>query len=175
MNIDNWTYKLPWNTSVKGWSKRALSSVNKIIVHQSMSTGSLLAINNYHISPGNHISEYGCPHICYHFCIDDGGDIYKTNPLSKTTWHCRKQNSSSIGIAMLGHFSGPTFEGQQEPIEEQLNSLEWLLNCFTNKVLNINTKTIIIEKNNIFGHHDFGKTNCPGTVIAEFLSKYKSF
>jgi len=179
MNIDiiNYVNVLPWHTKRK-WGKRSLSSINKVIIHQSLSTGSLEGVNNYHITPGtgNHISPYGAPHICYHFAINKEGEIYKCNPLSSVVWHCRKQNTFSIGVLILGHFSGPSHIGKEDPSERQLESLKDLLDGIIDKnnaIAGNKTSEIFLSKNDIFGHNSFGKENCPGNLVSEFIETYK--
>ena len=170
MKINNWTKILPWHPT-RRWSKRSVNTINKVIVHQSMSTGNLLSINNYHISFNNHISKKACPHICYHYCIDKEGSVYKTNPISSTVWHCGKQNTSSIGILVIGNFTGPSYAGSEVPTEIQLAALRYLLL----DVLLLDTKIAPrVGKTDIYGHAEFGKENCPGTVISEFLDRLKA-
>ena len=179
MNIEviNYINVLPWHTKRK-WGKRSLSSINEIIVHQSLSTGSLESVNNYHITPSvnNHISPYGAPHICYHFAIDKEAKIYRCNPLSSIVWHCRKQNTFSIGILVLGDFSGPSYIGKENPSEKQLESLGALLDAIignTDAIAGNKATEVSLNKDNIFGHNSFGKENCPGTIISEFIESYK--
>ena len=151
---------LPWHTS-RTWSKRTLSKINKIIVHQSLTTGTLEGINNYHITPGkdNHISNKGAPHICYHYAVSQTGKVYQCNHLSNLVWHTRGQNTSGIGIVLLGNFDGPSYKGTQEPTSEQLEN--------TNRLIDFLLKNpdIKIEETEIYGHKDFGKENCPGTIV----------
>ena len=177
MNIKNYVNVLPWHTKRK-WGKRSLSSINKVIVHQSLSTGSVEGVNRYHITPStsNHISPYGAPHICYHFAIDKEGVIYKCNPLSSVVWHCRKQNTFSIGILILGNFSGPSYIGSETPSERQLENLGILLDSIIsndNTIAGNKATEVSLNKDNIFGHNSFGKENCPGNLVSEFLETYK--
>ena len=96
------------------------------------------------------------------------------NSLTSVVWHCKGQNSNSIGILVLGNFSGPSYSGSQEPTVEQVNSLENLVLAYTNNEAEEHTKGLIIDKNKVFGHRDFGKENCPGNVLYSFLQDYKS-
>ena len=173
-DIKNCIKELPWGPGA--WSKRALKAIDRIVVHQALADMTIAQINNYHISPGNHISEGGCPHICYHYCIGNDGTIYKTNPLSSTVWHCRKQNSVSIGILVVGNFGGPSHVSMRIPTNDQIDSLQQLLDYFTHShIANLwSHKLITIQRENVFGHSYFGKENCPGYVIDEFIRSYKA-
>lgn len=171
-SIEDISAILPWHTERK-WSKRALASINKIVVHQSLTPrtkSNFENINNYHITPGtkNHISPNGAPHICYHYGIDAEGSIKQFNKLYQSVWHCRGQNSSSASILVLGDFSGPSYEGKDiVPTETQLSSLEKLLDFLTGDASNIH-----VDKDKIFGHSNFGKENCPGLAIDKFIKVY---
>ena len=163
---------LPWHES-RTWSKRALTSINKIVVHQSLTSyknSTLQGINNYHIKPGkqNHISPNGAPHICYHFGIDGDGNVFQLNNLSHTVWHCKGKNTSAIGVLVLGDFDGPTYEGKdKEPTEAQVKSCGRLINDLLSR------ENLSISKQEVYGHKDFGKENCPGTVLGNFVDQFK--
>lgn len=149
---------LQWHET-RTWSKRTLSKINKIVVHQSLTEGTLEGINRYHITPGpqNHISPKGAPHICYHFAVTKAGKVYQCNHLSSLVWHTKGQNTSGIGIVLLGNFNGPSYKGTQEPTDIQLVN--------TNKLIDFLLKRddIKINSKEVYGHKDFGKENCPGT------------
>lgn len=173
VSVKNYINVLPWHP-YRRWSVRPLTCVNKIIIHQAASKGTVENVNLYHITPSsnNHIDKKGAPHICYHYVISRTGDIYKVNSLTHIVWHCKEQNTSSIGILILGNFSGPSYLGSQEPTIEQLHSLKKILDIYTNAQKNFEGLTI--NKNNIFGHKDFGKENCPGNILYNFLKNYKT-
>ena len=73
-------------------------------------------------------------------------------------WHTRGQNTSGIGIVLLGNFNGPSYKGTNEPTESQLNN--------TNRLIDFLLKRddIKINPSEVYGHKDFGKENCPGTI-----------
>ena len=162
LHITNSINILPWHES-RTWSKRPLNKINKLIVHQSLTTGSLKGINNYHITPGsnNHISNKGAPHICYHYAIDANGNVHQCNNLSSLVWHTKGQNTSGIGIVVLGNFDGPTYKGTNSPTELQIKNTNRLIDFLLKK------HDINIESSEIYGHKDFGKENCPGNKIYE--------
>ena len=177
LSIKDITATLPWHTERK-WSKRALSSINKVVVHQSLTSrtkSNFENINNYHITPGpqNHISPNGAPHICYHYGINADGQVCQFNKLYTNVWHCKGQNSTSIGILMLGNFYGPTYVGEEvSPTEAQLSSLEKLLDFLVDEE-GADESPVNVEKKQIFGHSSFGKENCPGLAIDKFITAYK--
>ena len=171
-SISDISKELPWHKS-RTWSKRALGAIDKIVVHQSLTSyknSTLEGINNYHIKPGkqNHISPNGAPHICYHFGIDGEGNVFQMNNLSHTVWHCKGKNTSAVGILVLGDFNGPSYEGKDvEPTEAQVVSLGKLTNNLLSR------ENLSISKQEVYGHKDFGKENCPGLTLGAFVDKFK--
>ena len=160
LEVINSVNTLEWHKS-RTWSKRPLSKINKIVVHQSLTTGSLTGINSYHIKPGkdNHISPKGAPHICYHYAIDQKGVVHQCNHLSSLVWHTKGQNTSGIGIVVLGNFEGPTYKGTNSPTDTQIKNTNRLIDLLLKKT------DIKIESSEIYGHADFGKENCPGNKV----------
>jgi len=165
--------QLEWHTT-RRWAKRGLKQIQKIVVHQAYASykkTTLEGVNKYHItpSPDNHLSPNGAPHIAYHYCIIGDGTIYQTNYLSNSTWHCAGENTKSIGILVLGDFHGPTRVGADgHPTRNQLVNLERLLNDL------IELPELNISSQDVYGHKDFGKQNCPGIAVARFLEEYKN-
>jgi len=158
---------LPWHKTRK-WGHRSLSKIKQIIVHQALSTGSVAAINNYHITPGpnNHLSKDGAPHIAYHYAIDRQGQILACNNLTDLVWHTRGQNTKSIGILVAGDFSYNNVIGKDsDPTQTQLDALEYLLTHLEIR-LNLTAK-------DVFGHKDFGKESCPGTLAYNYIQRRK--
>ena len=159
--------ELPWHETRK-WGKRPLSKINKVVVHQSLTTGSLENINKYHTTPGpqNHISSKGAPHICYHYAIDRDANIIKCNPHSSLVWHAKGQNTSGIGVLVCGDFDGPSYNGKDgNPTPEQVDALDYLWTEVLSKELGD------VE---IYGHYDFGKENCPGSKLEEYVKENKA-
>lgn len=170
LKINDVRKKLPHHPT-KTWSVREEREVYLVIVHQSLvrcppekGFKNLKSISTYLSNPkGNHISKTGCPGFCYHYAIDRDGKIYYCNEEKFVTWHCKGKNRKSVGICVLGNFSGPSYKGKQKPSDAQLESLKNLLDYLK------------VEKRlyKVYGHHDWGKENCPGTVIYDFLLRYK--
>lgn len=162
---------LPWHETRK-WSKRALAKISQVVVHQSLTSyenSTIENINKYHITPGpeNHLSPNGAPHIAYHFGLDKEGAVFQLNNLSHTTWHVKGMNTISIGIMLLGDFTGPSYEGSdQKPTRKQLINLEKLLDFLVEK------EDLNVTKTDVYGHNNFGKDNCPGIILSAFVAEY---
>ena len=168
-NIIRLVENLPWNPSRPRWpQKRNLERIDRAILHQSLGHADLsgnrdvFGINNYHISPGNHISAGGCPHICYHYCLDDDGSIYLSNELTDVVWHCKGQNNRSIGIMLVGDFAGTGHVGG-EPTAAQERAFFALAEHLM--------ETLGLEPDVLFGHCDFGKPACPGNTAYGWIKR----
>ena len=116
----------------------------------------------------NHISIKGCPHICYHYYIpgefsgyaDD--EILLVNDLTDWVWHAGSANKTSIGVLVEGDLKGPGHPGGHDPLDTQLERVDWLLR-FLNQ-----------HKNYIAsGHCDHGKPACPGDAVMLVVNKFK--
>jgi len=172
VNITRLVEKLPWNSNRPRWpQKRSLERIDRVILHQSLghadTSGNrdVFGINNYHISPRNHISAGGCPHICYHYCLDDDGSIYLCNELTDVVWHCRGQNSRSIGIMLVGDFAGPGHAGG-EPTAAQ----EQVVFALAAHLM----ETLGLGPEGFAGHADYGKPACPGYTASTWLKSIQT-
>ena len=164
IEITNQIATLPWNKHLR-WSPRKLTRIDRIIIHQELGDAPVAAVNNYHINP-NHISPRGCPHFCYHYGIEKSGEIIQANILTDVTWHTTGQNTTGIGIMLVGNFSGPGHEtSNPAPSTEQFTALtelcEYLLQAFA------------LDWNHVYGHCDFGKKACPGYAVEEWIKERK--
>ncbi|MEO9869087.1 peptidoglycan recognition protein family protein [Ekhidna sp.] len=165
MEIQNLITKLPWHPT-RRWSVRQLSKIGKIILHQELGEADVEAVNNYHIQP-NHISSRGCPHLCYHYAIRKNGEIIQSNELSSVTWHCKGQNTSAIGIMVVGNFNGPGYDmGTSEPTKEQIKSIQFLIEYLQ--------KSFNLSNQDVYGHYHFGKPACPGHDLQKLVEKYRN-
>lgn len=163
MQVKNLIKELPWHAG-RVWQKRELKQIDKIIIHQELGESSIENVNAYHISvgPKNHITPKGCPHMCYHYGIRKNGEVVQVNELSDIVWHCKGQNTSSIGIMLEGNFSGPGYDmGTSKPTDEQLQSTEQLVDFLF--------ESLKLPNSSLFGHYHFGKPACPGFVMQEWL------
>ena len=168
MQVKNLIKELPWHAE-RVWQKRALTQIDKIIIHQELGESPVENVNSYHISvgPQNHITPKGCPHICYHYAIRKNGEIVQVNELSDIVWHCKGQNLQGIGIMLEGNFSGPGYDlGTSEPSQEQINS--------TKELVNFLLESLNLSNSSVFGHYQFGKPACPGYVMQEWVEKKRN-
>jgi hypothetical protein len=169
LEIKDMTSVLPWHET-RVWANRAFNRINKIIIHQALVSGATAeSVNNYHITPGenNHISPNGAPHICYHYVIEKDGSVLLCNNLSSIVWHCKGQNTSSIGILVMGDFNGVDHSGMDShPTKEQLHSLKQLLNTL------LKNEKLDLDETEIYGHDSFGKPACPGYILINFIKNF---
>lgn len=158
----------------KKWNRRNLDWVSKAIVHQSFTdytNSTFFEMAEYHITPSrdNHLNPQGCPAIAYHYGIAGDGQIFQFHSPSAITWHTANEASYSLGIVVMGDFNGPAYDGvNEDPADAQLRSLYKLLNYLTDS-----ERSFIIKPEDIYGHREFGRENCPGLTITEFLAEYR--
>jgi hypothetical protein len=167
LKIINWIdgKVIPYNTKVF-WGKRSASNIKRIVVHQSLGDTTTTSVNKYHIGKNNHISSRGCPHICYHYAVEKDGLIIHCNKHTDVVWHCRGQNTNSIGIVVHGNFDGKSHIGGMSPSQNQKDSLI--------KLLSYICRMHNIDRKHVHGHNYFGKENCPGDEIFDLLNKFKN-
>ena len=170
-NIIRLVEKLPWNPNRPRWpQKRNLERIDRVILHQSLGHSDpsgnrdVFGINNYHITPGNHISAGGCPHICYHHALDDDGSIYLCNELTDVVWHCKGQNARSIGIMLVGDFAGSGHEGGEPTAAQEQAFFALAEHLMT--MLNLSQTAF-------WGHAAFGKAACPGYTASSWIKKLR--
>lgn len=152
---------------MKNWPKRT-KEINKIIVHQSLSTGSAENIAKYHMSKDNHITPgEGLPSVAYHYLVDQKGNVVVGAKHNEITWHCKGANETSLGVCVLGDFAGVGHKGSSEgPSAEQLASLGLLLESLLPQY----PKT----RGSVMPHAAFGKPACPGFVLETFINKFNA-
>lgn len=137
------------NTKVYG--TRSIQRINEIIVHHSASPS---------FSPTQaalyHVRNHDWPGIGYHFYITSDGVVYQTNNIESISYHCRGQNSNTIGICLDGNFM------TMEPTKGQLRSLErlFILLMLRLPIVRINPHSLYVP------------TDCCGTFLKFQLSDY---
>lgn len=168
--------KLPVHATKK-WGRRKASDIKGIVVHQSAGSKKWLtkAIAEYHVGP-NHISDTGAPGLCYTYAIEPDGKIIQANDIEDVTWSQATSkppipgtmaNTHFLGICVLGDFDGPSHDGQDNgPTAEQLKSLEQLVAWLQ--------KELSIPQTGLYGHYHFGKENCPGKELADFVENTRA-
>jgi len=152
------------------WKKR--KKISWLIVHMTASNNQdPYKTNEYHISPGNHISKKGCPRITYHDYITDDGTIYHCNNYFDWIWHCGWINRWSAGITMA--FRGQTKDNSGNYITPPAAQWRSLIQHLVRLCLYLN-----LSPNRIKGHREVRgfwkllgrgskkyKTSCPGFGI----------
>ncbi len=167
LEIVDLTAALPWNPDPdhNEWPQRDYRKIDKVILHQELGNGSVESVNAYHISETSHIAPgVGAPHIAYHYAIRKNGEIVLCNDPQDVTWHCKGQNQTSIGIMLVGDFTGPGHNGGV-PTNEQREAFfelaDYLMNEFD------------LSPEDFFGHCDFGKPACPGDEAYSWIRELK--
>lgn len=156
----------PWNPRRGKWDQRDLSVVNKIILHQELGESTGRGVHDYHTSINCHISPgKGTPRICYHFVIEKDGVVYWCNNLDDVVWHTKGQNTSGVGIMLQGDFDGIGHQGKSQPTQAQEESFYELVDMLTSE--------LEIPYSEIYGHCDFGKPACPGTIPYTWIENIK--
>jgi len=130
-------------------------NVNKIIIHHTASSKNTTVeqIRDWHVN-GNGWSDIG-----YHYIILGDGTVETGRHINKTGAHCKGHNTGSIGICVTGNTS------QEPPNKLQLESL-W-------GKLKLLMEEYNLDRRNVYGHRDFGATECPGNMLYALLQQWK--
>ncbi|MDR1535255.1 MAG: peptidoglycan recognition protein family protein [Planctomycetota bacterium] len=96
-----------------------------------------------------HRKRLGAGDIGYHFIIDRVGGIWQGRDWNYQGAHASGANPHNLGIMLLGNFE------IQQPTPAQLAALNRLASALVRKYR-------LNPASGIFGHCDFGKTQCPG-------------
>jgi len=155
--------QLPWNPRKPQWPRqRDIAAINKVILHQELGDGDAAAVNEYHRRYDPRGPAYGrnWPRIAYHFVIPKDGTVEQVNALTDVTWHCAGQNSTSLGIMLVGNFAGPGHEGG-EPMLEQEEAFFALAEHLMAEMG--------LPASAFVGHCQFGKLACPGYTAHSWI------
>lgn len=137
---------------VKGGFMR---KVNEIIIHCSATKPNIhigaKEIDSWH-------RKRGFDEIGYHYVIRRSGEIEKGRDLDKAGAHCKKHNSFSIGICLVG---GIDDNGKSENnfTESQFQALRKL----------VAELKILYPKASLHGHNEFAAKDCPCFNVQEFF------
>lgn len=141
-----------------------MRDINKIIVHCSDSPDTrdigLAEINQWHkereFTP--YVADNDFKIYCgYHFVIRRSGAVEIGRPITEKGIHCAGQNSTSVGICMVG---------ERNFSEKQMDSL-------MNIVIALSNRYGLYEKD-IFGHNQFNKAKtCPNMDMNKFREEFK--
>lgn len=128
--------------------ERRLNKICLIILHHTASSSATVeGINNDHL-------KRGWAGIGYHFLIQPDGTIEQGRTIEYVGSHCAGNNTSSIGIALVGDFR------KTKPTEEQIKSLNELVKELRQKVPTIKR---------VLNHNDLYKTLCPVINLKELV------
>lgn len=148
------------------WRKRKLEQIRGLVWHQTLGTGTAEQVARYHVAP-NHISDRGLPSISYTFFIERNGDVLLCNDLEDITYSQGDrtkpgdENVMYLAAAFGGDFDAPGYSGSMQPTVWQLQAgLRLWLAC--RDVFGWNSDRLL-------GHHHFGKSVCPGTVLSQLI------
>ncbi|QEK13735.1 N-acetylmuramoyl-L-alanine amidase (plasmid) [Crassaminicella thermophila] len=119
-----------------------MNNPNKIILHHSATDGGTFeSIRRYHIE------HNGWRDIGYHYLITKDGVLHKGRDEKDTGAHTKGENTTSIGICLVGNFD------RYEPNKKQLDTLYKLLEDIFDRY----------GKMPIYPHSKFAPKTCPGT------------
>lgn len=147
------------------WGLRDPAKLQGLVLHQSLSDGSIESVARYHAGSNSHLKKGGAPSIAYALGIDDGGRVCLLNDLEARPWsqgykdRPGDENAQFLSLMFTGYFRGPGVDnaGAGEPTFAQLRSLMGLWEVL---------KPIWGWQNDcLWGHYHFGKPACPGTTF----------
>jgi len=154
---------------VKRWPNRPLDKILGCCIHQNAGGNDPVETAKYHTSKQNHITPgRPLPSICYHIAIPDGESSpwLVANPAWRTYSQGFKgpgdENTHLISILVMGDFYARGHQGSEKgPSSSQILCL--------NKALEWVKKTFGFGNEGIFGHYHFGKAQCPGYFLEEYI------
>ena len=127
--------------SIKRYSIRRPSQVDRIVLHHSASSG--MSVNDLaHF----HVRDKKWPAVGYHIVIDKDGTGYLCNKLENQSYHCKDNNFRSIGICVNHNCETNVMT---EKAEHMLCQVLSVFAMFFHEV-------------KIFGHSELAPTLCPG-------------
>ncbi len=137
---------------------KPMNGVSRVTIHHEGS-----AKPNNDVSPAQvaetlrliqsqHRKRMGAGDIGYHFIIDRTGTVWQGRDWAYQGAHTSGANSNNIGIMLLGNFE------IQQPTPEQLAAMRQL-------TASVCRKYGLSPAKDIFGHCDFGNTQCPGRAL----------
>lgn len=128
--------------------QRNLKKILLIILHHTASlNGDAYSIHRDHL-------KRGWAGIGYHYLILQDGTIQEGRPIKYVGSHCAGNNTSSIGIALLGDFR------KVQPTKEQIDALNLLVDMLKERVPSIYK---------VLNHNDLYATACPVVNLKELV------
>ncbi len=146
---------------------KAMKSVTRLTIHHEGSekpnndtTPAQVAATLRRIQ-GQHKKRMGAGDIGYHFIIDRTGTVWQGRDWRYQGAHTSGANSSNIGVMLLGNFE------IQQPTAGQVASLRSL-------VLSLARMYGLDVRKDVYGHSDFGNTQCPGKHLKPHVQAFRS-
>jgi N-acetylmuramoyl-L-alanine amidase len=143
----------------------AMNGINRITVHHTAgeiqtdawrpTANELEGIREFHA--GTRPTDRNWADIAYHFAIDRAGRVWQARPLAYQGAHAKGHNQHNLGIVLLGNFA------VQSPSAAQLTSLTLFVGFVR--------KLYAVPLANVFTHGELVDTECPGTLLQEFMDR----
>lgn len=127
-------------------------STNYIVVHHTASSDDLTTSDIHQMHLNN-----GWAGVGYHFVLEKDGSVHQGRPVWAQGAHAEGHNFESIGVNLVGNFD----EGDNEPTDEQMESLKILLDDLK----------FAYPGASIVGHRDLNATACPGRNLYDRLKE----
>jgi len=175
--------------ATKTFSTRNVGGILGGVLHQTAGTDDVVATARYHVGP-NHVSETGCPGILYTFYVSQAGEVHWCNDLEAQTWSQggsgtpiagSSANGDFLAIVLGGAFDGPSWEGDDPgPPFAQIYATLALWGHLTG-VIHAEWMpeelygAIPCPVESLYGHHKFGKANCPGSVMIAVVDSVRHY
>ncbi|CAG0889019.1 unnamed protein product [Cyprideis torosa] len=140
-------------------SSTPLATPGYVIVHHTVTGGCSSTSACASIVRGiqtHHMTGNGWSDIGYNFLIGGNGDIFEGRGWNRVGAHAPNYNSKSIGIAMIGTFTGSL------PTASARDSLNKLIACGV-------SKGEISSTYRLLGHRQVKSTECPGQALYNYI------
>ncbi len=143
IQIQDVSASLPHHPS-KQYSTRFRAAIRRIIIHHTATPPSVPVqrLASYQVS------NRDLPGIVYHYCVDETGQVFQTEPLEVVSTHAGEYSSDSIGVCLIGDFTNAI------PPQAQLDATAALLAQLVTQ-LSINVDQIV-------GYNELVVTGSPG-------------
>lgn len=163
----------------KRFPTRAVRDIRGIVLHQTAGGDNVHACARYHTGP-NHVCADGCPGLLYTFFVDQAGRVYWCNDLEAATYSQggkgtpvpgTRANVNFLAIVCGGDFDGPSYVGDdRSPTAVQLHAVLELVCHLTGELDSAGIPDDLFgvlrcTSEDVWGHAQFGKPNCPGLVL----------
>ena len=163
----------------KTFKTRKVSGIKGIVLHHSAGGDNPEATARYHAGP-NHISDTGCPGLCYTFYIRLNGETWWANDLDARTWSQgghgspvagTNANTNFLGICCGGDFDAPGHKGKtgEPPIAQTHAAIALCLHLtgYENHpaIPDELFAALGCPSEALWAHAQFGKAQCPGFTL----------